>query len=171
MTTLIHPQLEQKLNETRAKYKKVTAFSKLLPMFAKTIIFDELTGEDFSQLAYRHKKLYLAWGINWYTNTPTNYPTKNHSEVGFVCVYINCISLFGDDLYTFAHEQLFELLPNIQVHFYDNLNSTFYFLPSEVEVGLDKLNEWYENMLLQCDAYTKKKRKAELERQLEELSK
>lgn len=166
----IHQTLLDKLARTKKQYEKVTAFAKLLPMFEKQIIEGELTPERYCKLSDRHGKLYCAWGINWYTNTPTNYPKEEHSEVGFVNVYINCHSLFGDQCYTFGHIELGKILSDIKVHFFDSSNTAFYFLPEEAEDGLNKLEAWSVETHSKCDAYLKQKRKAELERQLKELS-
>lgn len=142
----------------------------MLPLFQGRIISDELTGESYAVLSNHAGKLYCAWGVNWYTNTPTNYPQKSHTEVGFVNVYINSYDLFGDKLYSFASQKLGEVLPSIEVHFYDALNSTFYFLPHEAEAGLKKLEAWYLDTKAQCDAHLKKLRVEELQRELAGLS-
>jgi hypothetical protein len=165
----IHPELAAKLKLLTEKYHKVTAFAELLPMFNREIIESELTTEHFSKLAYRYGKLDLAWGANWYTNIPTNYPSETHKELGFVHVYINTYSLFGDACSDFASTELGLALPHISVHFYDALNSTFYFLPHEAQDGLDKLEDWYVSTKAKCDEYLKGKRKAALERELKEL--
>lgn len=170
MSKELHPKLAEKLQATRAEYEKVTAFAKLLPLFSAEIIEGEFTGETYCKLNRSFGKLYCAWGINWYTNTPTNYPTEKHSQVGFVEIYINNMSIFNDALYQFASEELGKVLPEIQVHFYDRLNSTFYFLPHEAEAGLKRLEQWFIETKAQCDDYLKKKRKEELQRQLEKLS-
>lgn len=162
--------LIEKLAAMKAKYEKVTAFAALLPLFQDRIISEELTGESFAKLSDRAGKLYCEWGVNWYTNTPTNYPQEKHSQVGFVNVYINNYALFGDKLSRFAHQKLAEVLPSIEVHFYDALNSTFYFLPQEAEAGLKKLEAWYLDTKAQCDAQLKKLRVEELRRELAGLS-
>lgn len=162
--------LIEKLAAMKAKYEKVTAFAALLPLFQGRIISEELTGESFAKLSDYAGKLYCEWGVNWYTNTPTNYCQEKHSQVGFVNVYINSYALFGDKLSSFASRKLAEVLPSIEVHFYDALNSTFYFLPHEAEAGLRKLEEWYLDTKTQCDAQLKKMRVEELQRELGELS-
>lgn len=169
MNNKLHPTLQAKLARTKTEYQKVTAFAELLPMFSNKIIDGEFTGDNYSRICDRYGKLYLAWGVNWYTNTPTNYPKEKHSEVGFVNVYINTYSLFGDKCASFASQELGKVLPSISVHFYDGLNSTFYFLPHEAEDGLNKLESWFVETSAKCAEYLKQKRKAELERELEQL--
>lgn len=165
----LHPKLSEKLNTQRAKYEKVTAFAELLPLFSHEIIEGEFTGDTYCKLKDRFEKLYCAWGINWYTNTPTNYPAEKHSQVGFVNVYINTYSLYGENCSQFASENLGKALSEIKVHFYDGLNSTFYFLPHEAEEGLKRLEQWYIDTKSKCDEYLKQKRKAQLEKELESL--
>lgn len=162
--------LIEKLAAQKAKYEKVTAFAALLPLFRNRIISEELTGESYAKLSDYAGRVYCAWGVNWHTNTPTNYPTENHSQGGFVNVYINTYSLFGDKLASFASQKLGEVLPSIEVHFYDALNSTFYFLPHEAEDGLKKLEAWYLGAKAQCDAHLKRMRVEELKLELEKLS-
>lgn len=165
----IHPVLADKLKKQKAIYEKVTKFAELLPLFSNRIIEDELTGEEYAKLDYKFGKLPLSWNINWYTNTPTNYPQEKHTEIGFVNVYINTHSLFGDKLASFASQELGKVIPSISVHFYDRLNSTFYFLPDEAEEGLKKLEQWYVETKDKCDAYLKEQRKIELQKELEKL--
>ena len=162
--------LIEKLAAKKAKYEKVTAFAALLPLFQNRIISEELTGESHAKLSDHAGKVYCAWGVNWNTNTPTNYPQETHSQAGFVNVYINTYSLFGDKLASFASQKLGEVLPSIEVHFYDALNSTFYFLPHEAEAGLKKLEGWYLDTKTQCDAQLKRMRVEELKHELEVLS-
>jgi hypothetical protein len=171
MKAKIHPDLQSKLEEQKEIYEKVTAFAELLPMFSKTIISNELSGDGYCELTKKYGQIYLDWGVNWIVCTPHNYPEEKSPHPGLVNVYINCMSLFGDKLYHFARGELAMALPGITVHFYDSLNSTFYFLPEEVEDGLKKINDWYVSTKHRVDAEIKKMKKAELERQLKELSK
>lgn len=166
----IHPELAKKLDEKKAEYEKVTAFAALLPLFEKEIIANELKADRYCRITDRRGQLHFAWGVNWQISAPTNYPAETHAEVGFVSVYINTISIFGEDCASFAHTELAKALPSIGVHFYDSWNSHFYFLPSEAEAGLNRLEAWYLETKSKCDAYLKQKRKEDLERQLKELS-
>lgn len=170
MTKKIHPALKAKLAAKKTNFEKVTEFAEILPMFSKEIIDGEVTGEEYHRLEYRYGALPLNWGINWYTNLPINYPYEKKVVNGFVNVYINTYSLFGYASQDFASDELSKIIPSIKVHFYDSLNSTFYFLPEEAEDGLKKLEAWYINTKNQCDSYLKKKRKEQLEKELLELS-
>lgn len=164
-TNNIHPALVNKLKEQEEEYVKVTAFAELLPMFSSKIIENEHNGERYCKLGSTYGKLYYPWDINWFTNRPTNYP-EDQCQTGFVSVYINTITLFGDKLSTFASGELGKVVPTIKVHFYDHWNSTFYFLPDEVTEGLQKLSDWFVDTKTKCDAQLKKIKKEELERQL-----
>jgi hypothetical protein len=113
--------------------------------------------------------MYFNWGINWGVNRPTNYPEDQPCEIGLVNVYINCMSLFHDNLYSFAHSELDKTVGKIKCYFYDDLNSTFYFKPDEVEAGLDAIVEWYNSTKAQADLQLKEIKRKELERQLKEL--
>lgn len=168
-TSKIHPKLALKLSNDKEKYKKVTAFAKLLPMYEDVIIGNEYTGECFCKLSNHYDKICFDWGINWYVNTPTNYKKEITDKIGFVSVYINCIVLFGESMYSFAQQELSKTIPNIKVHFYDVYNTTFYFLPSEVEEGLFKLNEWFISVKSKQDEYLKQKKIKKLEEQLLKL--
>lgn len=167
---IIHPTLKKKLDEKKKKYMKVSAFAELLPMFANRIIDNEYTGEYYNKFQDYYGKLPLAWGVNWYTNTPTNYPTETHKEVGFVNVYINTYSLFGSELSNYASLELSEAIREIRCHFFDYLNTTFYFLPDEAEAGLKRLEQWYVETKSKTDAELRRQRKAALERELESLN-
>lgn len=169
MKLSIHPALNEKLIKQKKLYVKVTEFAKLLPSFEETIIENEFTADKYCRLGYHHGKLPLDWNINWYTNTPTNYPKEKLTEVGLVNVYINCMSLFGDNCYQFGHQELTKVLPEIKVHFYDHWNSTFYFLPEEARDGLDKLEQWYISTKEKTQEYLKNKRLEELRLELEKL--
>jgi len=165
----IHPVLAAKLVNQKVKYQKVTKFAQLLPLFSERIIEDEIDGLSYYKLSGFYGRLTCTWGINWYITTPTNYPKKEHKEVGFVNVYINTYSLFGEKLASFASQELHKAIPSISVHFYDAMNSTFYFLPDEAEEGLKKLEQWYVETKSKCDDYLREKRKIELQKELEKL--
>lgn len=170
MSEKIHPSFVIKLKKQKETYKKVTAFAERLPMFSQKILDNEYTGETFFRLTDRYKSLPLNWGVNWFTNTPTNYPEGQDKPDGLICVYINVISLFGDFVpHSFGYDLLKEARDNISVHFYDSWNSTFYFLPEELEDGLEKLNQWYIETKAKIEPYVKQKKKEELEKQLKEL--
>jgi hypothetical protein len=171
MTThKIHPKLVEKLKQTRIKYAKVSAIAERIPLFAENIINNEIDGDSYCRLADRFGQLYCAWGINWQTYRPLNYPEARGFPGAYVVVYINAMALFPEDCYHFATTELGKILPLIKVDYYDNLNSTFYFLPEEVDEGLQKLEAWYIQTQSQCAEYRKTQRKAELLRELEDLA-
>lgn len=166
----IHPDLQVELKKIKEDYTKVTALANALPIFAKSIISQKVTGDSYHKFTEWYKTLPLYWGICLQKNKPTNYPEgEEHPKEGLICVYINCMSLFHNDLYYFSISKLTEAVPSIKVHFFDNLNSTFYFKFDELEEGLEKLHLWYTEVKSLADAELKRKKKLELEKQLKEL--
>ena len=166
----MHPKLQQELTDKAITYHKVSDFVRLLPLFEEIIIRHELTGDEYCNLADHYKSIPLDWGINWYTNTPCNYPYPKHSYSGLIKVYISTTRLFTPKLGSFALAELELTLPDIKVHFYDALNTTFYFLPEEVEEGLEKLNNWYVKTKEKQNVYLRAQKKKELEDQLKKLN-
>lgn len=165
----LHPTLQNRLKATKERYQKVTEFAELLPMFADQIISSEYDGDGYCSLARNYKGMYFNWDINWSVHRPTNYPENQPCEIGLVNVYINCMSLFHDDVYAFARSELDKTVGKIKCYFYDDLNNTFYFTPDEVEAGLDAIVEWYNSTKAQVESLLKELKRKELERQLKEL--
>ena len=166
--TKIIAELETRLANKRKKYEKVTQLVEQLPMFKDRIISNEITGEHFEELASHYKGVYFAWGINLCTNEPTNYEGHYKNQIT-VNVYCNCISMFGEDLYNYANRTLHISMQDVPMFHNDALNSTFYFEPHQVELGLDTIVAWYNEVKAKGDIILKQKRKEELERQLKEL--
>jgi hypothetical protein len=167
----MHPRLQVKLNEKAAKYAKVTTFAKLLPMFENEILNDEHTADKYCQLSMRYKTVYLAWGINWTLHKPTNFPdARSFDEKGLVNVYLNCMSLFPEDLYHFAQKRLYEAMKDVPAYFVDELNSTWYFKPEEVELGLEVINEWFVKTAELGTEHLKQKKRERLQAELEKLN-
>ena len=166
---MLHPVLQERLQKKEEHYQRVTAFAEKLPLFADTILGQEEDGSLFFELTPRYKGVYFGWGVNWYTNKPTNFPDERVYEPGVVNVYINSCYLFDDKLYTLAEQSLGRLSSEIKCYFYDNLNSTFYFKPDEVEEGLDKIAEWYHEVKSESAAYLKEMKRKELQDQLKAL--
>jgi hypothetical protein len=167
----MHPKLQVKLNEKAAQYAKVTAFAKVLPMYADVIIENEYTGDMYHRLGQRYKELYFAWDIAWQVHKPTNFPDDRTYEEGTIYIYVNCMSIFNEAVYHMAQDKLREHMKDIPVYFYDCWNSSYYFKPHEIEVGLEALNNWYLDTKANVDAYLKEKRRKELQAELEKLEK
>jgi hypothetical protein len=165
----IHPTLLKKLAETKEKYEKVTAFAEMLPLFAKEIIEREYTSNEYCRLCSWYKQLPLTWGADWRTNRPTNFPEDQPCDLGLVHVYINCCSLFHDDLYSFASKELDEAMKDVPCYFVDHLNSTYYFKPNEVEVGLEALNAWYLKVKETGQQQLNEQKRKRLLKELEQL--
>ncbi len=164
----IHPKLTQKLQKFEREYEQVTAFAKLLPLFADRIIDCEFTGDRYCELANHYKQIYFNWGINWGVNSPTNFPEEDYHS-GLVNVYINCLTLFHEDIYHLAQKELWEAMKDVPCYYTDVLNSTFYFKPDEIEVGLEALNNWYIKVKDSTQDYLKEQKRKKLQAQLQEL--
>jgi hypothetical protein len=166
----IHPKLKLKLDTSKKEYQKVTAFAEVLPLFADYIIDREIKGDRYCELGQKYKQLYFSWGINWGVNRPTNFPEDQEYHEGLVNVYINCISLFHDDIYHVAQKELWEAMKDIPCYYTDVLNSTFYFKPNEIEVGLEALNAWYIKVKESTQDYLKEQKRKKLLKELEQLN-
>lgn len=166
----MHPKLEAKLQKTHQHLLAVEEFAKALPLFADEIIDNEYTMDEFASIKSWYKKTYFNWGINWYPNRPTNLPDEVDFDIsGTVSVYVNCLSMFHDDLYQIVGRELRERMQTVACYWYDDLNSTWYFLPEQAEHGLDVLNQWYTDMKAkQSEMINDIKIKA-LKKQIEEL--
>lgn len=166
--TKIIAELEEKLTAKRKEYEKVTKLAEQLPMFKNEIVRREITGDRYEELASHYKGVYFGWGINLRVSEPTNYEGEYKDQVT-VEVYCNCISMFGEDLYNYANRTLHISMQDVPMFHNDALNSTFYFEPHQVELGLDTIVAWYNEVKAKGDIILKQKRKEELERQLKAL--
>jgi hypothetical protein len=167
----MHEKLKNKLNSYKKKLMAVDEFAKLLPLFENKIISEELVADQYCKLGDRHKNMYFHWDINWCPNRPINLPKEVTEHEKTVCVYINCLTIFHDDLYYYAQDKLFDRMRTVPCYWFDTLNTTFYFLPEQVETGLNALVEWYGDVREHSDEFLKKKKKEELLQALEELEK
>lgn len=166
----IHPTLQTRLQTTRLKYEKVTAFAELLPLFADGIIAKEYTGDVYHALTNRYKDMYFQWDISWWVNRPTNFPDSRAYESGVVCIYVNNYSMFNDALYSFSNERLYAAMKDVPCYFYDGLNSTWYFKPDELENGLEALNAWYNATKAEGASHLKEMKRKQLQAELEKLN-
>jgi hypothetical protein len=166
----IHPTLQTRLQTTRLKYEKVTAFAELLPLFADGIIDKELTGDVYNRLTNCYKDMYFQWDISWWVNRPTNFPESRAYESGVVSIYVNNYSMFNDALYDFSNERLYTAMKDVPCYFYDSWNSTWYFKPDELENGLEVLNAWYNSTRAEAAAHLKEMKRKQLQAELEKLN-
>jgi hypothetical protein len=174
MTTLyisgIEPTLQDKLVLKAEEYKKCTEFADKIPLFADRIILSEATGEFYFKLADRYKETYFAWGINWQVNKAINHPKKLPMPQGLVNIYINCYHIFGEDVYSETNASVNKLATEIECYYYDDSNSSFYFLPEQLEAGLEKINDWYVTTKGSIDSILKQKKIAKLQAELLNLT-
>jgi hypothetical protein len=166
----IHPKLEERLTKLRREYVMVTEFAEMLPLFADEIINQRYAGDMYCRLASRYKDMYFAWDISWNVSKPTNFPEDRLYHEGVICVYVNCISMFGDDLYYFANKRLREHMKYVPCYFYDDLNTTWYFKPNEIENGLHHMYDWYVATKAESAGYLKEIKRKQLEAELEKLN-
>lgn len=164
--TGIHPELQKKLVSTVKEYKDCTEFAALIPLFAKQIIESEVTGEGYLRLADRYKQTYFAWGINWQTNKGINHPKELSMPRGLINIYINSLSMFGDEVCYETNASLHQLAKVVDCYYYDGLNSSFYFLPEQIEAGLELINDWYVKTKGSIDGILKQKKIAKLQAEL-----
>ena len=166
----IHPKLKLKLDTIKKEYQKVTAFAEVLPLFAHQIIDCEFTGDRHCRLASHYKQIDFSWYINWSVNRPTNFPEDEQFHEGLINVYINCLTLFHEDIYHVAQKELWEAMKDVPCYYTDILNCTFYFKPNEIEVGLEALNNWYVKVKDSTQDYLKEQKRKQLLKELEKLN-
>jgi hypothetical protein len=168
--TGVHPELQAGLVNEAKKYKNCTDFAALIPLFSKKIIQDKACGTDYFKLADRYKDTYFAWGINWQINKGINHPEELPMPRGLINIYINCMSLFNDDVYSETNSSINKLATEVECYYYDRSNSTFYFLPEQLEAGLDKINDWYVTTKGSIEGILKQKKIKKLQAELLKLT-
>lgn len=164
--TGIHPELQADLANKVKEYKNCTEFAALIPLFIKRILRDKVEGVKYVKLANEYKETYFDWGINWQTNKAFNHPEELPMPRGLITVYINCMSMFVEDAYTETNSSINKLATEVECYYYDNFNSSFYFLPEQLEAGLDKINDWYVTTKGSIDDILKQKKIARLQAEL-----
>jgi hypothetical protein len=164
--TGIHPELQADLANKAKEYKKCTEFAALIPLFGERILRGKVEGNEYCQLADRYKATYFAWGINWQVNKAVNHPKELPMPRGLVTVYINCMNMFGDAVYEETNASINKLATEIECYYYDDLNSSVYFLPDQLEAGLDKINDWYVETKGSIEGILKQKKIARLQAEL-----
>jgi hypothetical protein len=167
--TGIHPELQTALLNKAKEYKNCTEFSALLPLFSKRILRDRVEGNEYCQLDGWYKETYFAWGINWHTTKGGNHPKELPMPQGLVNIYINCSSMFGGDVFSETNASVNKLATEIECYYYDDLNSSFYFLPEQLEDGLDKINDWYVATKGSIEGILKQKKIEKLQAELNGL--
>jgi hypothetical protein len=74
--------------------------------------------------------------------------------------------MFGDDVYSETNASVDKLAKEIDCYYYDYLNSSFYFLPEQLEAGLDKINDWYVTTKGSIESILKQKKIEKLQAEL-----
>jgi hypothetical protein len=166
----IHPELQTTLVNKAKEYKNCTDFAALIPLFSKQILMGKVEGNKYCQLDYTYKETYFAWGINWQTNKAVNHPKELPMPRGLINIYINCMNMFGDAVYKETNASINKLATEVECY-YDDLNSSFYFLPEQLEAGLDKINDWYVMTKGSIEGILKQKKIEKLQAELLGLTK
>lgn len=164
------PQYEQELADLKNKMIGAQKFAEKFPAFEKQIIEGKMTKETTGKISSEYKGLYYPWGINRWLYTKkeniTNY--RDEFEPQYLWnIYINQISIFGED---YTDTGIHDIKNNLDLFFYDVLNTTFYATDDQIIPLLDALAVWYEAAKPINDEHRKDKKKRELMAQLEKLS-
>lgn len=168
--TGIHPELLGQLVSKVKEFKAITEFAELIPLFSGRIVNDELNSKSHCKLADRYKQTYFAWGINWQVSKAINHPENLPMPRGLISIYINCMHMFGDEVYGETNSSINELAKVVDCYYYDGLNSTFYFLPSQLKTGLELINTWYIKTKGSIEGILKQKKIAKLQAELADLA-
>lgn len=147
-------KLQEELDSLANKYKRISDFSKRLPLFKDTIIDNKIDPPEnyraTRKIVERYKKMPFNWGIcvGKYNNDnkPTNCALDIDDDVELISFYINRINLFSDNasVLAFAATGLNEIVKECKPFYFDCLNTTFYLTTCELEGVLDKVVTWYE---------------------------
>jgi hypothetical protein len=168
--TGIHPTLQANLANIAKEYKNCTDFAARIPLFGESILSNKVEGNVYCRLADRYKETYFAWGINWHTTTGCNHPKELPMPRGLINIYINCVNMFGDAVYEETNTSINKLATEVDCYYYDDLNSSFYFLPEQLEAGLDKINDWYVTTKGSIEGILKQKKITTLQAELLKLT-
>lgn len=164
------PKYKQELVDLEAKMLAAQKFAEKFPAFAEGIIAHKFTEEFTGKIGDRYKGLYYSWGINRYfyreKSNITNY-RGDFSPQYLWCVYINQLSIFGD---SYVETCLGHIEKEIDLFFYDPLNTNFYATDDQLMGLLDALADWYVSAKVINDQHRIEKKKATLIAELEKLS-
>jgi len=173
----MHELLQKHVDSVLVAYKQRDALITKLPQYASTIAGHYVSDVPFNgNLANYYKDMQLRWGIDYceYFGETGRVPTQYHGigsaeSVGLCSVYLNSLSLFKDECYSYAEQELGKVVDDVECFHYDYMNSTFYFLPEQLDAGLQKIYTWYNSVKSKTDSILKEKQIKELEKQLQSL--
>jgi len=142
----MNTEIDKEVEELKEKLALVYGFAERLPVFKKAIIEKRYTGQESSLMfGEKYKGIPLRWGIRrFHFHAGSSYqPTNYEGEyTGYLFnIYINTYSLFGDHW----EGDLDDIVNEVEVEFYDELNTTFYAADDQIEALLERLNDWYKN--------------------------
>jgi hypothetical protein len=165
----LRPEYKQELIDLENKMIEAQKFAEKFPAFADRILEYKWTKEFTGEIYDRYKGLYFGWGIKrWFYHEMgniTNY--RGDFEPQYLWdIYINQMSIFGDD---YTDTGVYDIHRDVDVFFFDRLNTTFYATDDQLMPLLDALADWYEKAKVVNDQHRKEEKKRKLLEQLEKL--
>ena len=149
--------------------EKAEILAEKLPIFSERIIKEKLTGEEgYQNYGESYKKLYLGWGICRAHYSAARPLIANYKGEPPRCalfgLYINILYLFN------THEKfgLAESVKEVEVFFFDEMNSTFHVTDENIEALLEALNTWFIAAWEQAHIHVAEKEIAEAEKAIAE---
>lgn len=155
-------ELEKEMAAIRHQLEKTHAFAEKLPAFKEIILRKKYTSDEkHIRFGDRYNKLPLAWGINrnlyktdsLVTITNYDYEVGTAYECYLFSIYINSSSLF-DNSEKFG---LKEAVADLDLFFFDKLNSTFYATDEQIIPLLDALDKWHTKARSELNLYNANK--------------
>lgn len=166
-------EYEDELLKIRDRMDAAENFAEKLPHFEELIIANKYDGtEEHINFGGRYNGMPYPWGISrgrYRDGTDRmlwNYEeTSNYDEYLF-SLYINTLSLYD------SHSKygLAKIADDVDVFFYDDLNSTFYATDDQIMPLLDSLSEWYQKAKAAAQGERESNRRAELLEEQERIA-
>jgi hypothetical protein len=161
---------KNELKELTEKMHKAELFAEKIPLFAKHILEQKITGEEYHiKMAESYKNMRFHWSLyrSFYDSKDRKMTNYTGNFVGNLFhVYINTLIIYG------LHDDfgLHEKLESANVFYCDRLNTTFYIEDQHIEKFLDTLVEWYNEALTKIEPLLKEQEKQRLLKRLAEIN-
>lgn len=158
-------EYENELSELRKRMEGAETFATTLPHFEGTIISNKYDGtEDYIRFGEKYDGMPFPWGISrgrYRDGTGRmllNYGESSNYDEYLFSLYINTLVLYD------SHNEygLEKIADDVDVFYYDNLNSTFYATDDQIMPLLDSLSEWYQKAKAAAQGGRESNRRAEL---------
>ena len=157
MTQQLRLEYEQELAELKLKMLDAQKFAEKFPAFSEKILLNKFDSNFTGEISKKYKTLRFGWGIKRWFYTEKGNITNYRGDFApqyLWNIYINQYALFGD---TYADAGLYEIKNEIDLFFFDALNTTFYATDEQLMPLLDALAAWYEKAKPINDEFRKKK--------------